>query len=146
MRKNISEVRLKERLSGLPIPTLPSAADLRNNFVRRLASVATHRERIPIRFDGKRIEVAAGGTVLGAAMKNGYRLMHVCGGKAQCGTCRIRVASGGENLSPTSFNEKLSLRAHLSVSPRARLACRARVTGPVEVESVFPLIGNLPGE
>jgi hypothetical protein len=38
------------------------------------------------------------------------------------------------------------LRYHLSLSPRVRLACQARVLGPLEADAVFPLCGTLPGE
>jgi ferredoxin len=77
-------------------------------------------------------------------MKNGVRLMHVCGARTLCATCRVVVESGEDNLTTMSGAEKFSLRWHLSMSPRTRLACQARVNGPVEVESVFPLCGDLP--
>jgi ferredoxin len=118
--------------------------DLKNAFSARLKKVAARPEIVPIEFDGQRIEVRRGGTLLGAAMKNGVRLMHVCGARKLCATCRVVVESGEDNLTTMSGAEKFSLRWHLSVSPRTRLACQARVNGPVEVESVFPLCGDLP--
>jgi len=118
--------------------------DFRNAFTARLKQVAARPDVVPIEFDGRRIEVRLGGTLLGAAMKNGVRLMHVCGARTLCGTCRVVVESGADNLSPMRGTEKFSLRWHLSMSPRTRLACQARVNGPVEVESVFPLCGDLP--
>jgi ferredoxin len=118
--------------------------ELRNTFTTRLKQVAARPEVVPIEFDGRRIEVRRGGTLLGAAMKNGVRLMHVCGARTLCATCRVVVESGEENLTQMSGSEKFSLRWHLSMSPRTRLACQARVNGPVEVESVFPLCGDLP--
>jgi ferredoxin len=118
--------------------------ELKNTFATRLKTVAARPEVVPIEFDGRRIEVRRGGTLLGAAMKNGVRLMHVCGARTLCATCRVVVESGEDNLTQMSRAEKFSLRWHLSMSPRTRLACQARVNGPVEVESVFPLCGNLP--
>jgi len=118
--------------------------DFRNAFAARLKQVAARPDVVPIEFDGRRIEVRLGGTLLGTAMKNGVRLMHVCGARTLCGTCRVVVESGADNLSPMRGTEKFSLRWHLSMSPRTRLACQARVNGPVEVESVFPLCGDLP--
>lgn len=118
--------------------------ELRNAFASRLKQVAARPEVVPIEFNGRRIEVRRGGTLLGAAMKNGVRLMHVCGARTLCATCRVVVESGEENLTAMSATEKFSLRWHLSVSPRTRLACQARVNGPVEVEPVFPLCGELP--
>ena len=118
--------------------------ELRNTFASRLKTVAARPDVVPIEFDGRRIEVRRGGTLLGAAMKNGVRLMHVCGARTLCATCRVVVESGEDNLTQMSGTEKFSLRWHLSISPRTRLACQARVNGPVEVESVFPLCGDLP--
>jgi ferredoxin len=118
--------------------------DLKSAFSARLKQVAARPEVVPIELDGRRIEVRRGGTLLGAAMKNGVRLMHVCGARTLCGTCRVVVESGEDNLTPIRATEKFSLRWHLSMSPRTRLACQARVNGPVEVESVFPLCGDLP--
>jgi ferredoxin len=118
--------------------------DLRNTFITRLKQVLARPDVVPIEFDGRRIEVRRGGTLLGAAMKNGVRLMHVCGARTLCATCRVVVESGEDNLTQMSAAEKFSLRWHLSMSPKTRLACQARVNGPVEVESVFPLCGDLP--
>lgn len=118
--------------------------DLRNAFAARLRQVAARPDAVPIEFNGRRIEVRRGGTLLGAAMKHGIRLMHVCGARTLCATCRVVVASGEDNLTPMGGAEKFSLRWHLSLSPRTRLACQARVNGPVEIESVFPLCGDLP--
>lgn len=119
--------------------------DLRSAFTARLKQVAARPGVVPVEFDGRRIDVRLGGTLLAGALKNGVRLMHVCGARTLCATCRVVVASGADNLTPMRGTEKFSLRWHLSMSPRTRLACQARVNGPVEVESVFPLCGDLPG-
>jgi ferredoxin, 2Fe-2S len=121
------------------------ATELRERFAARLGEVAAHPEAVPIEFDGRKLEARRGGTVLAAAMKNRIRLMHVCGARTLCGTCRVKIEAGRENLTPMSAKEKFSLRYHLSFSPRTRLACQARVEGPIEVESMFPLCGDLPG-
>jgi ferredoxin len=118
--------------------------DLKDAFTSRLKQVAVRPDVVPIEFDGNKIDVRRGGTLLGGALKNGVRLMHVCGARTLCGTCRVVVESGEDNLTPMRATEKFSLRWHLSISPRTRLACQARVNGPVEVESVFPLCGDLP--
>ena len=69
-------------------------------FAARLREVAAHPERVPIRVDGAAIESRAGGTILAAALKNGVRLMHVCGARTLCSTCRVKVEVGAEHLSP----------------------------------------------
>jgi ferredoxin len=115
-------------------------------FGARLREVAANPNRVPIRINDMRLSARAKGTLLAAAMKNGVRLMHACGARKLCSTCRVSVEAGDENLSPMTFKERLSLRGHLAFGSRTRLACQARVTGPVEVHSIFPLCGNLPGE
>ncbi len=145
MNEHEDRIALRIREFGRRLPPAP-APELFERFAARLREVATRPDAVPIRFDGDRLEARNGGTVLAAAMKNGVRLMHACGARTLCATCRVKVIEGKENLSPMSAVEKLSLRYHLSFSPRARLACQARVLGPVEVESVFPRCGSLPGE
>ena len=81
--------------------------ELRNAFASRLKQVAARPEVVPIEFDGRRIEVRRGGTLLGAAMKNGVRLMHVCGARTLCATCRVVVESGEENLTAMSANREI---------------------------------------
>ena len=116
---------------------------LRDRFAVRLRDVASRPDVVPIEFDGRKIDARRGGTLLGAALKNGTRLMHLCGARTLCATCRVKVTGGAENLTSMTPMERMSLRYHLSFSPKTRLACQARVQGPVEVESVFPLCGDV---
>ena len=145
MNTEKNEIDLASRIKSAIQPA-GAVADrgLKEAFTSRLRHVAARPDVVPVEFDGEKIEIRRGGTLLGGALKNGVRLMHVCGARTLCGTCRVVVESGEHNLTPMSSAEKFSLRWHLSLSPRARLACQARVNGPVEVESVFPLCGDLP--
>jgi ferredoxin len=145
MKPKIDESSIAIALKRTAAPSDGIAdARVRQSFARRLREVASRPDVVPIQFNGNRLEVRRGGTILGSALKNGLRLMHVCGARTLCSTCRVRVDAGAENLTPMSVGERFSLRWHLSVSPRTRLACQARVEGPVEIESVFPLCGELP--
>jgi len=60
-------------------------------------------------------------------------LIMACGGHGLCATCHVFVKDGGDNLSPVSDREKKTLQRVTSCSPASRLACQARVHGPVEV-------------
>ena len=133
-------VRLHSSADQMP---QPPDAGLRERFAARLRDVASHPDLVPMEFNGKKIAARLGGTLLSAALKNRTRLMHLCGARTLCATCRVKVSAGAENLAPMSSLERLSLRYHLSFSSRTRLACQARVAGPVAVESVFPLCGEL---
>ncbi|MFZ1890520.1 MAG: 2Fe-2S iron-sulfur cluster-binding protein [Candidatus Binataceae bacterium] len=119
---------------------------LRERFATLLGESAARPDAVPIEIDGRRIKARRGATVLAAAMKNGIRLMHVCGARKLCATCRVKITSGAQYLSPMSARERLSLRVHLSVSPRTRLGCQARIEGPIEAQTVFPLCGDIPAE
>jgi ferredoxin len=84
-------------------------------------------------------------SVLVAAQRAGVSLRHDCGGKAQCGTCRVQVLSG--KLSPMGERERIRLEAVGALpGPTAegdgliyRLACQSRPGSDLELEAVLPL-------
>ena len=102
-------------------------------------------DRIEIEANGEKIQATEGARLLDALLGAGVRQMHVCGGRGLCTTCRVAVEDGAENLSPMEAKERVSLRAHLSFAGDVRLACQARVLGPVRVRSLLPRMGTLPG-
>lgn len=145
MSTRLEDAELAAMLRGSAESAHHAGADaLRDRFAARLSEVAARPGAVPIELDGRKLEARRGGTILSAALKNRIRLMHVCGARTLCGTCRVKIDAGGENLTPMSAKEKFSLRYHLSFSSRTRLACQARVEGPIEVEPFFPLCGDLP--
>ncbi len=90
--------------------------------------------------DGSRttIEVSPAFSILIAAQRAGAALRHDCGGKALCGTCRVRVISG--TLSPVLERERVRLDA-VEAGPGVRLACQARPGSNLSLEAVLPLSG-----
>jgi adenylate cyclase len=98
---------------------------------------------IKIKINEEEIEVEPGTSVLAASMKAGLRHMHLCGGRGLCSTCRVRIIEGADQLSEMESFERISLRGHLSFSENVRLACQAKVAGPVQVKTLFPTIGRL---
>ena len=83
--------------------------------------------------EGSPIAVAGGTSILTAALEAQVDLDHFCGGNRSCGTCRIEVLSGGDRLSPRQPGESLVLGPRHQ-GPEYRLACQARVYGPVRVK------------
>src|SRR5579872_2511925 len=146
MKSQTNEAELEARLKRMTAPAIRPSRGLASRFAARLGEVAARPDAVPIRLCGAKLEARSGGTLLAAAVKNGIRMMHACGAQTLCATCRVKVTDGADNLSPMSTKEKISLRYHLSISPGVRLACQARVLGPVEADAVFPLCGTLPGE
>jgi ferredoxin len=143
---DLTDLYLKRTLTMLAKVDRPASRELGQLFAQQLKQVAAHPDKVPILVNGERRHGRLGSTLLASVLKNRVRLMHVCGAQAVCGTCRLKVDSGAENLTPMSFKEKLSLRTHFSFSSKVRLGCQARLRGPVELQTIFPLCGNLPGE
>jgi adenylate cyclase len=82
---------------------------------------------------GKRGTVAAGRTVLEAALDLGVEISHVCNGGGTCSTCRVECVVSPENLSPIEPNE-----IAYDMGPGVRLGCQARIQGDVGVR-VIPI-------
>lgn len=79
-------------------------------------------------------EVEPGRSVLEAALDSGVSIYHTCGGNASCSTCRVRVLSGREGLTPPENAEAQVLDAFDLKDPY-RLACQALVIrGQIAVE------------
>jgi ferredoxin len=76
----------------------------------------------------KSAEFPAGKTVLQCALDLDVRLSHVCGGDGACGTCRIEVIDGWENLTPPTPDE-----TYKEIEPPYRLSCQAKLAGDVIV-------------
>ncbi len=101
-------------------------------------------DSVTIEANGTTYVIPRGKPLLAALLQSGVRQLHLCGGRGLCTTCRVIVEDGADGLSPIGTKERISLRAHASFSGRVRLACQARVLGPVRVRSVFPTWGRLP--
>ena len=81
---------------------------------------------------GQSFNVEKGTTILMAAVRNGLHIPHDCT-EAICGTDRVTILDGRENLSEKSDNEDLTL-GMLNAGADDRLGCVARILGDVTVE------------
>jgi ferredoxin len=90
------------------------------------------------------IEVPEGTDLRTAARRVGIELYQGpdrylnCRGLGLCGTCRVLVKKGMENLSPKGFKEKFRLAlsfAPIGQEAEMRLACQALVRGDCTIES-----------
>lgn len=107
-----------------------AARGLRHAGKRRAASV---KITYP---SGRTVVAPAGLSILEISRFGGVPHTSVCGGRARCTTCRIRVADGAENLPPANHLETEALR-RVNAEPNVRLACQTRPSGAC---TVFPLI------
>jgi adenylate cyclase len=100
-----------------------------------------HRGRTArvIHVGGRQITASRGLSLLEIDRQQGMPHASLCSGRARCGTCRVRVLDGMENLSPPGAAEAETLgRLHLCAS-NVRLACQAILVGPrVSIERLVP--------
>lgn len=85
--------------------------------------------RVEFADEGKSAEVPAGATLLKCAGDMEVRVSQVCGGDGACGTCRVEVISGWDNLSPQTPDE-----IYKELEPPYRLSCQSKVLGDVVVK------------
>ncbi|MFI5010872.1 MAG: adenylate/guanylate cyclase domain-containing protein [Hyphomicrobiales bacterium] len=81
---------------------------------------------------GPTLRAPIGATLLEISRSFGVPHVSVCGGRARCSTCRVRVLEHSAALSPPNDAEARTLRAIGAVSD-IRLACQWRPTGAVTV-------------
>ena len=86
--------------------------------------------------DGRAVRIPKGLSVLDASRRAGIPHAAVCGGRARCSTCRVRVLLGLERLPPQAPVEARVL-ARLGADRAVRLACQLK---PVADISVWPLL------
>lgn len=83
--------------------------------------------------DGQTLPINANETVLDALLRANIDHTHVCGGHANCSTCRIMVLDGIEHCTLASGPE-LALAKKLDFPFHIRLACQTKVSqGKVEI-------------
>ena len=96
----------------------------------------------------KEIEVAAGSNLRLEARKAGIELYRGidryvnCRGLGLCGTCRVLVKKGMENLSPRTLMERINLNTHpltmlaaIGHEDELRLSCQVTVNGDCTIET-----------
>lgn len=68
----------------------------------------------------------------------------VCGGRARCSTCRVRIDQGVERLPPPSTTEAITLAA-IEAPKNVRLACQVRPSAPMTVARLLRPATTGPG-
>ena len=97
------------------------------------------RKPVRIAYDGGlSAQGRRGLSVLELSIQNDIPHAHVCSAHARCGTCRVRVDTGAQSLSPLNDVERATL-ARVHADEGVRLACQARVLGEgVAVTRLLP--------
>ena len=101
--------------------------------------------RVTVRYaHGPVISATRGLSVLEISQMNRIPHASVCGGRARCSTCRVRVLEGLEHLPPASGTEQQVLR-RVGAPANVRLACQLRPTADLTISTLLP--ANLePGQ
>jgi adenylate cyclase len=77
--------------------------------------------------NGRTVRVPKGLSVLEASLRNNVPHASVCGGRARCSTCRIRIIGDCDHLPAPSKREAFVLnRVGAGADPAIRLACQLR--------------------
>ena len=108
-------------------------------FAARAVRNALERGRrhlVTISYPGRTVRVPRGWSVLEASRS--FHLPHasMCGGRARCSTCRVRVSAGEKACPPAAPDERAALE-RIGAPPDVRLACQLRPQGDL---SVIPLV------
>jgi len=74
-------------------------------------------------------------SILNLLQRNGIPIQTICGGRAQCGRCVIRILEGGEWMNKSNQREVIRLRA-LNAGEDMRLACQSYTRGDIEIEII----------
>jgi adenylate cyclase len=87
--------------------------------------------------NGKTVRVPKGLSVLEASLRHNLPHASVCGGRARCSTCRIRVIGDHVALPEPSQREAFVLARVGTTDPSIRLACQLRPTGDLSFFQLF---------
>jgi adenylate cyclase len=94
---------------------------------------------IAISFPDRQVRVPKGVSVLEACLRYSIPHASVCGGRARCSTCRIRVLGDVSALPPPSGREAHVLdRVGVAANPSIRLACQLRPDSDIGVIPILP--------
>jgi adenylate cyclase len=86
---------------------------------------------------GRVVTAPVGRSILEALRDEGIPHASVCGGRARCTTCRVRVGDGLAKLAAPAPLEAQAL-ARIDAPPNVRLACQARPRSDVAVAPLLP--------
>ncbi|MFH0130666.1 adenylate/guanylate cyclase domain-containing protein [Variovorax sp. VaC1] len=122
---------------GLALFTLLAARWGRNWFAR-----LSRQPSVALRYPDRTVHVPLGWSVLEASRSHGIDHVSICGGRARCSTCRVRVVGPADHIGMPGRDEQRTLE-RVRAPDDVRLACQLRPRGDIEVT---PLFAPLPNE
>ncbi|CAH0157567.1 2Fe-2S ferredoxin-5 [Peribacillus sp. Bi96] len=85
-------------------------------------------------FDRGTFEVEMGKKLVLALEDNGINILHRCGGKAKCTTCRIEILAG--DFCEVTNKEKKALEEK-GMEDHLRLSCQIYVSGDITIRPIM---------
>lgn len=103
-----------------------------------LLIIGRYRRSVSIKyFNGPQVKNINGQTLLETSQANSIPHAAICGGKARCSTCRVRVLNGLEaQLPATEIEQKVLDR--VGATSNVRLACQLRPRADLSVVPLLP--------
>ncbi len=113
---------------------MPCTGPRKKGETRRFRQI--NMARLTVLPEGKIYPLNASVSILNTLLRNGHSIMHRCGGKAQCGTCRIKIVEGAKMNRPgpaeiTRLGENVLKEGY-------RLACQSYAWGDLVIEIAPP--------
>ena len=97
-----------------------------------------YRYKVAISYtNGPTILATLGVTVLDVSRANRIPHACVCGGRARCSTCRVRVVEGLERQ-PAALENELRVLKRVGAPANVRLACQLRPVADIHVTTLLP--------
>ena len=101
--------------------------------------VSLTARRLTITYPGSlAVKAKPGATLLEISRINDVPIASVCGGRARCSTCRVKVLDGTDALAPPEAAEQAVL-TRISAEKDVRLACQIRPQQNLEVQPLVPV-------
>jgi len=90
-----------------------------------------------IRIEGREQAISSSPaiSILNLLQRNGVSIQTLCGGRAHCGRCLIRILSGAERMNKKNQREITRLKA-MTAGEDMRLACQSYTRGDIEIEII----------
>jgi adenylate cyclase len=86
---------------------------------------------------GPEVQAPLGATLLEVSRLNNIPHASICGGRARCSTCRVRVLEGAEHIPEPNEAERRVL-ARIGAARNVRLACQSQPTGDIKIATLLP--------
>ncbi|HEX2011859.1 MAG TPA: adenylate/guanylate cyclase domain-containing protein [Roseateles sp.] len=87
---------------------------------------------LPLDYPDRRVQARAGWSVLETSLAHGIAHASLCGGRARCSTCRVRVEGPAAHCNPVGADERRTL-TRVGAAADVRLACQLRPRGALRV-------------